>query len=244
MKDQILTPRTLRSRSASLKARAAHVLPPPPPAKKRHSHFAPESAYGVFSNRAPLGVLPLPDVNAIRTEPHQCEHLPHSLPPARKAGAAQKTAVPPAKQDKGREVEESTEGGLKRKRKTSHQLKMLEAEFARNPRWSKKVVGAVSQKTGLSEAQVYKWHWDHKRRRETDLLPSIDEFGGYSKPGFSGFESITEALGINIDAKVRDLRLELESSSCRNGKTCKAHIKKYQKLESLVRSNKENYGPA
>ena len=42
---------------------------------------------------------------------------------------------------------------------------------------------------------------------------------------------------------MHDLRLELESEAYGNGKTCKAYIKTYQKFESLVRSNKENFEP-
>lgn len=52
----------------------------------------------------------------------------------------------------------------KRKRKSSDQLKSLMREFERNPNWSKDTLLEVSKKTGLSEAQVYKWGWDQKRK--------------------------------------------------------------------------------
>lgn len=48
----------------------------------------------------------------------------------------------------------------KRKRKSGDQLKVLMREFDRNPNWSKETLLEVSKKTGLSEAQVYKWGWD------------------------------------------------------------------------------------
>jgi hypothetical protein len=48
----------------------------------------------------------------------------------------------------------------KRKRKNTDQLKTLMREFERNPNWSKETLLEVSRKTGLSEAQVYKWGWD------------------------------------------------------------------------------------
>ena len=48
----------------------------------------------------------------------------------------------------------------KRKRKNTDQLKTLMREFERNPNWSKDTLLDVSRKTGLSEAQVYKWGWD------------------------------------------------------------------------------------
>ncbi len=38
-------------------------------------------------------------------------------------------------------------------------------EFDRNPNWSKETLLEVSRKTGLSEAQVYKWGWDQKRKK-------------------------------------------------------------------------------
>jgi hypothetical protein len=38
-------------------------------------------------------------------------------------------------------------------------------EFDRNPNWSKETLLEVSKKTGLSEAQVYKWGWDQKRKK-------------------------------------------------------------------------------
>ena len=48
----------------------------------------------------------------------------------------------------------------KRKRKSTDQIKILMREFDRNPNWSKETLLEVSKKTGLSEAQVYKWGWD------------------------------------------------------------------------------------
>ena len=48
----------------------------------------------------------------------------------------------------------------KRKRKSGDQLKTLMREFDRNPNWTKETLLEVSRKTGLSEAQVYKWGWD------------------------------------------------------------------------------------
>lgn len=53
----------------------------------------------------------------------------------------------------------------KRKRKSTDQLKILMREFDKNPNWSKETLLEVSRKTGLSEAQVYKWGWDQKRKK-------------------------------------------------------------------------------
>ena len=39
-------------------------------------------------------------------------------------------------------------------------------EFDKNDgNWSKETLLDVSKKTGLSEAQVYKWGWDQKRKK-------------------------------------------------------------------------------
>jgi hypothetical protein len=38
-------------------------------------------------------------------------------------------------------------------------------EFDRNPNWTKETLLEVSKKTGLSEAQVYKWGWDQKKKK-------------------------------------------------------------------------------
>ncbi len=53
----------------------------------------------------------------------------------------------------------------KRKRKSQDQLKTLMREFDKNANWSKETLLEVSKKTGLSEAQVYKWGWDQKRKK-------------------------------------------------------------------------------
>ena len=74
----------------------------------------------------------------------------------------------------------------KRKRKSGDQLKTLMREFDRNPNWSKETLLEVSRKTGLSEAQVYKWGWDQKRKKygpEIAALMMNGQFEGFP-PGF------------------------------------------------------------
>ncbi len=71
----------------------------------------------------------------------------------------------------------------KRKRKNNDQLKTLMREFDRNPNWSKETLLEVSKKTGLSEAQVYKWGWDQKRKKYGPelaalMMPPFEEFEG------------------------------------------------------------------
>jgi len=55
-------------------------------------------------------------------------------------------------------------------------------EFDRNPNWTKDTLFDVSRKTGLSEAQVYKWGWDQKRKKYGPelaalMMPPFESFG-------------------------------------------------------------------
>jgi hypothetical protein len=52
-------------------------------------------------------------------------------------------------------------------------------EFERNPNWSKDIMLDVSKKTGLSEAQVYKWGWDQKRKKCQELGIPEHEMDNY-----------------------------------------------------------------
>ena len=52
----------------------------------------------------------------------------------------------------------------RRKRKNFSQVKILIAEFNKNSTWTKEQVLFLAEKTGLSDAQVYKWGWDYKKK--------------------------------------------------------------------------------
>lgn len=52
----------------------------------------------------------------------------------------------------------------RRKRKSLDQLRALQDQFDRGTEWSKELVTYLAQVTGLSEAQVYKWGWDQKKK--------------------------------------------------------------------------------
>jgi hypothetical protein len=52
----------------------------------------------------------------------------------------------------------------RRKRKNSYQVKILTENFDIKSNWTKDQVVFLSEKTGLSEPQVYKWGWDHKKK--------------------------------------------------------------------------------
>ena len=53
----------------------------------------------------------------------------------------------------------------KRKRKTTFQLEELASAFDADPHWSKEMLAEIAIKTDLTEAQVYKWGWDQKRKK-------------------------------------------------------------------------------
>jgi hypothetical protein len=52
----------------------------------------------------------------------------------------------------------------KRKRKSLNQLEILSQEFATNSEWDKQQISRLMKKTGLTEAQIYKWGWDQKKK--------------------------------------------------------------------------------
>jgi hypothetical protein len=65
-------------------------------------------------------------------------------------------------------------------------------EFERNANWTKETLLEVSKKTGLSEAQVYKWGWDQKRKTYGDqavfMMPPFSSMGFGEDPAFASME--------------------------------------------------------
>lgn len=66
----------------------------------------------------------------------------------------------------------SKDGVRKRRRKTSHQLRILKEEFTKNSNWTKDQITHIANTTGLSESQVYKWCWDQKKKVEEESKDS------------------------------------------------------------------------
>jgi len=60
----------------------------------------------------------------------------------------------------------------KRQRKNKDQLKQLEQEYMKCPNWNRDYIKKVAQKLSLRECQVYKWHWDQKKKEQgcSDIL--------------------------------------------------------------------------
>jgi formylmethanofuran dehydrogenase subunit B len=64
----------------------------------------------------------------------------------------------------------------RRKRKNNDQVNILIEEYNRNSTWTKDQVVYLAKKSGLSEAQVYKWGWDYKKKlRKQALQYNVDE---------------------------------------------------------------------
>ena len=71
--------------------------------------------------------------------------------------------------DQGIEVDDKTAQELtikKRKRKTKSQIQLLDAEYKKNPDWSRQYMQELGAKLGMSLSSIYKWHWDQKHKNE------------------------------------------------------------------------------
>ena len=92
---------------------------------------------------------------------------------------------------------------------------MLFVEFKRNPDWTKEQVAILSEETGLSESQVYKWNWDQRKKynqdcENIDTEVTRDEFGGYCCKRWGASDDFIEndicnLLGIDLEAKALEL---------------------------------------
>lgn len=64
----------------------------------------------------------------------------------------------------------------RRKRKNNDQVNILVEEYNKNSTWTKDQVIYLARKSGLSEAQVYKWGWDYKKKlRKQALQFNVEE---------------------------------------------------------------------
>jgi len=51
-----------------------------------------------------------------------------------------------------------------RVKKNKDQIKVLENEYLKFQDWSREYMKYLADKLGLRESQVYKWHWDQKKK--------------------------------------------------------------------------------
>lgn len=125
-------------------------------------------------------------------------------------------------------------------RKSENQIQELIIEFRINQEWTKEKVAQLSEYTGLSESQVYKWNWDQRKKFNLDLENmeaevSRDEFGGYccKKWGklddFENDDNICKQLGLDVE------RLALE--------IVKADLEKRQKTKANQTSQVDKTSP-
>jgi hypothetical protein len=52
----------------------------------------------------------------------------------------------------------------RRLRKNKDQIKVLENEYKKNADWSRDYAKKLAKSLGLSDCQVYKWHWDQRKK--------------------------------------------------------------------------------
>lgn len=57
----------------------------------------------------------------------------------------------------------------RRNRKNRDQISVLLKEYEENSQWDKDFIQELSKKTGLSEAQIYKWNWDYKKKSKRSI---------------------------------------------------------------------------
>jgi hypothetical protein len=97
----------------------------------------------------------------------------------------------------------------------------LITEFKNNTEWTKEKVAELSEKTGLSESQVYKWNWDQRKKfvqgfDSLDAEVTRDEFGGYcckrwgknfmlEGDDWSDDDNICDLLGFDVEQKALEI---------------------------------------
>ena len=72
------------------------------------------------------------------------------------------------------------DNGRRRNRKTKEQILVLEQEYARNPKWTRSFVLDLAAALRLSEAQVYKWNWDQRKKNMSEEQRTEEMFGSRS----------------------------------------------------------------
>lgn len=63
-----------------------------------------------------------------------------------------------------------TQQNKRRMKKTDEQVQQLIQEFHTNPRWERHQVAELARRTGLTEAQVYKWGWDYRKKIKENAI--------------------------------------------------------------------------
>jgi hypothetical protein len=92
--------------------------------------------------------------------------------------------------------------------------------FLEDQEWTKDTVDFIKINSHMSLTQIYKWGWDQKKKVKNNpegiMVPSIDEFGGYSKfEDNDESKKITKVLDIDWNEKIRLLDLDCENEEKR-----------------------------
>lgn len=188
-------------------------------------------------------------------------HLEHECAEVKVFQFHEKPGIPASEKKKPKKKSRGGIGGLSlgkrrrqqnRIRKSETQIQDLIVEFRVNPEWSKEKVAELSERTGLSESQVYKWNWDQRKKFTSEMEQleaevSRDEFGGYcckkwgKADDFENDDNICNLLGLDINT----MALELVKSDLEKRQKVKnnnAHVKqtsptKLQKKEPAKQVN-------
>ena len=173
---------------------------------------------------------PIPHQATPVAPPMERDHLTpviQSSTPMAKPKTKQRIKKKPSVDENGKKIIR------RRKRKTYEQLQILIKEFQANPDWSKDNMQEVSNKTGLTEGQVYKWSWDQKKKM---LDPNHDihaELRMYKK-----HEEQEEEQEKSI---IRKLNLPSSSKKCSKYSSEKIIIKTGGNPSCEDNSNKQKY---
>lgn len=68
--------------------------------------------------------------------------------------------------DQVKPIAVNSQGSKKRMRKSIYQMKILNKEYKLNNNWDKEQMNYISNLTGLSHYQVYKWFWEQKKKNK------------------------------------------------------------------------------
>lgn len=71
--------------------------------------------------------------------------------------------------------EDSKKIRRRRNRKSDSQVAILKEKFDMDLNWTKEEVIDLAKRSGLSEAQVYKWGWDYKKKLRLEGKVNYDE---------------------------------------------------------------------
>jgi hypothetical protein len=139
-----------------------------------------------------------------------------------------------------RGMEDGSGANRKRKRKNTMQLKILKAEYAKNKEWSKELITKISEMTGLTESQIYKWNWDQKKKEEDEAQnPELSTKTTPVNVHMPSLKKLQLDLRMsqkeNIDLSSQNFKLV----GLQNAAKTKFHIQNRRKLSITLKNSKK-----